>query len=212
MNTGTSGSVSSITPAESGSIDGDEDEHRDRDGDGQDDLRQIAGERRLERVDTRDRGRRHLGALGAVERGGTIAQPSLDELEPQRREHVGRRPPADDLEARGGRRPADRRGDEQREQPGQLVERRPVERARRDGRDQDGLGEDEQRRDDAERDVEREQRPHGARAADEARVERPHRAPRRRSRAGRDPTAAAPPRRRSAAPGRRGTSTPGRAG
>ena len=31
MNTGTSGSVSSITPAESGSSDRDEDEHRDRD-------------------------------------------------------------------------------------------------------------------------------------------------------------------------------------
>ena len=175
MNTGTSGSVNSITPAETGSIDRDEHEHRDRDRDGEDDLRQIAGERRLERVDPRHSRRGHLGALGAVERGGLIAKPSLDELEPQGREDVGRSSPADDLEARGCGRPTDRGRNEQGERHGQLVERRPVEGARRDGGDQDGLDEDEQRGDDAENNVHREQRPHGARAADQARVERPHR-------------------------------------
>ena len=60
----------------------DEHEHRDRDGDSEDDLRQIAGERRLERVDSADSRRSHLGALSAIERGGMIAKPSLDELEP----------------------------------------------------------------------------------------------------------------------------------
>ena len=149
----------------------DEHEHRDRDRDGEDDLRQIAGERRLERVDSRHGRRGHLGALGAVERGGLIAKPSLDELEPQGREDVGRSSPADDLEARGCGRPTDRSRDEQGERHGQLVESGPVEGARRDGGDQDGLGEDEQRGDDAETHVEREQHSHGASAADEARVE-----------------------------------------
>ena len=60
-------------------------------------LREVAGERRLERVDAADGSRRHLGALGAVEGGRPVAEPPLDDVEPQ----VGRRrarPPA-------GRRP-----------------------------------------------------------------------------------------------------------
>jgi hypothetical protein len=51
------------------------------------------------------------------------------------------------------------------------IERRTVEGAGRDVRDQDGLGEDQKRREDAESGVGDEHRPDGAPTADEARVE-----------------------------------------
>ena len=117
----------------------DEHEHRDRDVDGEDDLRQVAGERRLERVDAGDRRRRDLGALGAVERGRADREAAARRGRAAAREHVGRGSPADDLEAPGRRRarPIDG-GDEQGERQGQARRatrrRRRAPRRRRSGR------------------------------------------------------------------------------
>ena len=61
---------------------GDEREHGDRHDERQHELRQVAGERRLERVHAADGGGRELGALGAVEGGRPVAEPPLDEVEP----------------------------------------------------------------------------------------------------------------------------------
>ena len=178
MNTGTSGSVSSISPAETRSIVATKTSTATGTTTASSGLREIPRERRLERIGAGDGGRRDLGALGAVERRGLIWQPPLDELEPQVCEHVRRRPPADDLEAPGGQRAAGRGRDEQDEGRREVVERLTVERSRRHGRDQGGLHEHEQRRDEGERHVGGQQRPHGARAADEARVDHAHRAAR----------------------------------
>ncbi len=54
-----------------------EHQHRDRDDDREDDLRQVARERRLERVDARDGRRGHLRALHPVERGRAAPQPRV---------------------------------------------------------------------------------------------------------------------------------------
>ena len=93
---------------------------------------------------------RHLGALGAVERRGPVAQPPLDEVEPELREHVRRGAPSRDLEPPGVRRARDDDGREQRQRRADLRERGAVERACGDAREEDGLGEDEQRGDDPE--------------------------------------------------------------
>ena len=44
-------------------------------------LREVAGERRLQRVDAPDRDGRHLGALGAVEGCRAVTEPALHEVE-----------------------------------------------------------------------------------------------------------------------------------
>ena len=123
MNTGTSGSVSSIRPAETRSIDATRTSTATGTVDRQHDLRQVARERRLERVDAGDRDRCDLGALRPVERRRLIAEPSLDELEPEPCQHVGCGAPADGFEAPGRRRADDGGQDEQRER------RRPGRRA-----------------------------------------------------------------------------------
>ena len=137
MNTGTSGSVSSITPAETRSIDATRTSTATGTVEREHDLRQVAGERRLERVDAGDRERGDLGALGTVERRRLIAQPPLDELEPEPRQHVGRGAPA--RRPRSPRRPprGRRRPDEQdeRRRPGRArhVRRRRGRRRARSG-------------------------------------------------------------------------------
>ena len=175
MKTGTSGSVSSITAGRDRVDRGDEDEHRDRDGDGEHDLRQIARERRLERVDAADRRRRDLGALGAVERS------RLDRAAAARRASrrscestsVAARRPTTSKPQRC-RRPADEAATSRTSGTVSSSRARSAEGAGRDGGDQHGLREHEQRGDDAESDVEREQRAHGTGATDQARVERSH--------------------------------------
>ena len=91
----------------------DEDEHGDRDRDGEDDLRQIARERGLERVEAGDRGRRHLGALDAVERGRTIAEPPLDQLDRSdaKTPVAAQRPSTSKPDAATARRPRRQRAD-----------------------------------------------------------------------------------------------------
>ena len=82
----------------------DEDEHGDRHDHREHELWQVAGERRLERVDAGDGDRRDLGAPRAVERRRPVAEPPLDEVESQLREHGRRCAPPGNLEAprRGG--------------------------------------------------------------------------------------------------------------
>ena len=93
----------------------DEVDRRDEDEDGrrhdrcEHELWQVAGERRLERVDAGDGDRRDLGAPRAVERGRPVAEPPLDEVESQLREDRRRRAPAGDLEAPRRRGPSQRR-------------------------------------------------------------------------------------------------------
>ena len=132
---------------------GHEREDGNRDDDGEHDLRQVAGVGGLERVDARDGGRRHLGALDAVEGGRLALQAPLDEVEPQRREdaHGGSSP--DGLEAPGCQCPPGDDEDQKHERGGHIRQRRAVEGPGGDARDQDGLGEDEERGGDPEYDV-----------------------------------------------------------
>ena len=153
---------------------GDEHEHGDRDDGCEEDLRQVTGERGLERVDAVHRGRRDLGALGAVERGRVVAQPGLDEVEPQLREDAGRRAPPPGLEAPGCAGARHDHDDEQLERQRHVRERRPVERPCRDPSEQYRLCEDEQRRGEAERGVDPEEQPRRPCATEQARVEETH--------------------------------------
>ena len=70
----------------------------DRDDDGEHDLREVAREGRLERVDARDGRRRHLGGLRPVESRGAATEPRVDDIEPQLRDDLGRGPSPGDLE------------------------------------------------------------------------------------------------------------------
>ena len=187
-----------------------EDEHGDRHHHGQHDLRQVAREGRLERVDASDGDRRHLGALGPVETCWAVAEPSLDDVEAELGEHVGRGAPARDLEPPRGRRARDGDEREQDQRLADLGERGTVERARHDACEQHRLGEDEERGDDAEHDIRGEEDAHRASPPQETRVDRSHGAPSSRSWAPRGRSGCRGPRRR-AARGTRGTSTPGRA-
>ena len=100
-----------------------------------------------------------------------IAEPPLDDLHSKARQHVGGGPASDDLEApRRDRSPGDDREQDE-ERHGDRIERVTVEGTGRDVGDQDGLGEDQKCREDAESDVGGEHRPDGAPTADEARVE-----------------------------------------
>ena len=153
----------------------DEHEHRDRHDHGEDDLREVAGEGRLERVDAGDRRGRDLGALRAVERGRALSQPRLDEVEPKRRENVARRPPPRHLEAPGRERAGTDDDGEQDERTRHGPERRAVERPCGDAREEHRLREDEQRRRDPQHRVDPEEDAGCARTAEEARIEDAHR-------------------------------------
>ena len=165
MKTGTSGSVRSMTPAETRSIEATNTRTATRHDRGEHELRQVAGEGCLERVDAGDRDRRDLGAPGAVESGRPVAEPPLDEVEPQLREHARRRAPARDLEAPRRCRPSRAGADQKHERQHEVRERGAAEGPSRDVGEQRRLGENEQRREDAERGVGAEQDAHGPRSA-----------------------------------------------
>ncbi len=152
-----------------------QDEHRSRHDEGEDDLRQVAGEGRLERVHPADRRRCGLGARGPVERRGVVPEPPLDELEPQAGEDVARGAPAHDLESPG--RPGTRRddGEEERQRRGDVPERSTREGPRSHLGEQHRLGEHEQRGDEPESRIDREHRPDGPRTTTKARIENAHR-------------------------------------
>ena len=134
---------------------GHEGEHGDRDDRRQHELREVAGERGLERVDAADGEGRHLRALRAVERGRAVAEPALDDVQTQVRERARRRPPSGHLEAPGGRTAARRHDDEEDERGEEILDRRARKAARRHAGEQHRLGEDEQRGDDPEGGVDR---------------------------------------------------------
>ena len=171
MKTGTSGSVSSSSPAEIGSSTSDEREHRHRHDDGKDDLRQIPRERRLQRADSRHGERRDLAALRTVERRRLRAQPLRHEIEPQLREDRRGTAPPGHLEAPGEQRASGEHGDEQDDARLDLCKRRAVERPRDDPCQQQRLTQHEQRRADTERRVDAEQHPCRPRAPQQSAVE-----------------------------------------
>ena len=152
----------------------DEDEDGDRHDHREHELRQVARERRLERVDAGDGDRRDLGAPRAVERRRPVAEPPLDEVESQLREHGRRCAPPGNLEAprRGG--PSRCGGAKEHEGQPEACERGAAERPGRDVGEQGRLDEHEERRDHAERRVGAEQHAHPARASKQARVETTH--------------------------------------
>ena len=128
MNTGTSGSVTSITSAEVAST-GTTHSRTARHSDGEDDLRQEPGEVRLERFDPVNGNRGDLGALGAVERSRVTPKSLLHELESQLREHAYCPSPPDDLE-RPGEDASGREDTHEEDQLRDLVERSALERRR----------------------------------------------------------------------------------
>ena len=102
------------------------------------------------------------------------SKPPLDDVEPERCEHVGRRSPADDLEPPGGCGTTDSRCAEQHERHADLGERGAAERTCRDLSKKHRLREHEQCRGEAEQRVRDEHDAHGTRSADQARVEKRH--------------------------------------
>ena len=109
MKTGTSGSVSSITPAARRSIEATSASDRDRDDRGEHGLRDVPRERRLERVHAGHGRGRDLRALRAVERGRLPSESRLDDVEAELRDDLTGRPPPGDLEAPDGQRARRRR-------------------------------------------------------------------------------------------------------
>ena len=174
MKTGTSGSVTSITPAATRSIAATSTRTATGTTTARTDLREVARERRLERLDAVDRGGRDLGALHSVERGRLPPQPGLHQLEAQLRDDPARRVAADDLEAPGGERTAGDDRDEERERHRDGRERSPLERTGGDMRDQHRLAEHESRGGHADGHVRGEKPPNRARTAGQARVEDAH--------------------------------------
>ena len=118
-------------------------DHRDRHDAGQDDLREVLREPRLERLDAADRGRRDLAALHAVQRGGGVVQPAADERHPQVAQDRRRGPAPDDLESPGQPRPCGDHCDERRELALQRGQVGAAPGARDDARQQRRLREHE---------------------------------------------------------------------
>ena len=146
-------------------------EHGDGNDECQDDLREVARERRLERLDAGDRSGRDLGALRAVERRGRDAAASsrrrrAEAARSRRRPLASRRPrsPTPRASARPTTPTSSASG------VVTLLEGRALERARRHTREQNRLCEHEQRHDDTEHRVGDEQQhappAHGGRDAD----------------------------------------------
>ena len=175
MNTGTSGSVSEHDERPSRVDRADPAEHGERDDAREHDLRQVAGEVRLEAVHALDAGRHDLCASDAVECGRLRPQPPRDELDPKLGQHVRRRSAARDLEGPREQPPAPRRRAASSATSGATAPSGgAVERARDDPREQRRLHQHQQRRRDPEPDIDAEQHAHRPGAADEARVERAH--------------------------------------
>ena len=113
MNTGTSGSVSSMITAASRSTNATHAITRNGTTRGQHDLRQVAGEVALERFDPLHGDGRDLGAVAAVDRGRLGPQAPLDERQAKLGEHAPGRAPARDLHRPRERAPYHERDHEQ---------------------------------------------------------------------------------------------------
>ncbi len=174
MKTGTSGSVSSMTSADSTSIQATQARTIKRHDAGEHDLRQIAREVRLERVDALHSRGGDLACLDPVHGRGLGAQPPLDERKPKlgqnrrgRAASCDLEPPREDASSREGQR-------EQGDLGPDVAERGAVERAGDDPGEQGRLHEDEHRGREADRRVEAEQRSRRPRVPQESRVEGEH--------------------------------------
>ena len=128
MKTGTSGSVSAMTSADSRSTVGHPCHDGERDDRREHDLRQVAGEVRLERLDALHRGRGDLAGLRPVGRRRLRRQPARDERQAQLGEHARSRAAPGDLHP-PGQRAAAREGE--REQDARRVAGPQPERPRR---------------------------------------------------------------------------------
>ena len=116
MKTGTSGSVSTISPAETRSIVATKASTAIGHDDGQDGLRQVAGEGRLERIDAGHGERVATSALSAPSSAaGCSRSRRSTSLEPQVCQHARRRAGADDVEPPGRRSAPGGGRDEERE-------------------------------------------------------------------------------------------------
>ena len=189
----------------------DERENGDGHDEREDDLREVAGERRLERLDARDRGGRDLGALRAVERrrrdgAASSRRRRAEAARSRRRPRASRRPRSPTPRARARRRP--RRAARGASRPRRAT--RPRTRApRRAPGAPPGRGRAAPSTN-AEHRVGDEQHPRRPRAAEEARIEEPHPllTPRRLTRPSRDASRSS----RSRGTRTRRTSTPSSAG
>ena len=139
MNTGTSGSVSGISSADSRSIVATQPTTASGIDAGEDELRQVAREVALERLDAVDRRGRDLAGLRAVDRDRLGGQPPGDEIQPQLGQHVAppARRPATSIPQPSTPRAANASG-EQHEVGAQAGERGAVGRAGHDPPEQHG--------------------------------------------------------------------------
>ena len=174
MKTGTSGSVEQQDERRR-DVDGrDPGEHRDRHDAGEDDLRQVAGEVRLEAVDALDRGRRDLGARRAVGAARLRADAARRARAsgPDSTLDAARRPATSNPHASAAR-PAktSRRSSSAVETASSEA---PSKARATTSREQRGLEQQEQGGDDPDRRVGREQHARRPCAAEQARVERAH--------------------------------------
>ena len=155
MKTGTRGSVTSISSADSGSIAATSNSTAAGTTAASTSCGSRAREHRLEGVDAGHRRHSQLGIVLCIEAGGGVAQPAPDQVAAKRAQHVGRGQPADHVESPGGRRPRGHHDAQRRQRDGQRPRPGAVERARGDVGDQHRLGQHQQRRDDPERGVDR---------------------------------------------------------
>ena len=107
-------------------------------------MREVAREGRLWRVYAPDRDRRHLGALGAIERCGAVTEPALHESVVAEHAAAVRLP--NDLEAPGGGASQGGDRDQEDERPRQVVQRVACEAPGGNARKQYGLREDQEGR------------------------------------------------------------------
>ena len=112
-----------------------------------------------------------------VSAGGNVvasSKPPLDDVEPERARHVGRRSPADDLEPPGGCGTTDGRAQNSASGTRTSASEAPPNARAETSSEKHRLREHEQCRGEAEQRVGGEHDAHGTRSADQARVEKRH--------------------------------------
>ena len=150
------------------------DEHQKRDDRGEHDLRQVAREVALQRLDPLHRDGGDLGAFRAVDCRRLRAQSLLDERQAELGQHAPGGSASGHLHAPRECAPSEERDQEQADVHPEGVKRRAVKRPRDDQREQAGLEQHRQRHADAQHRVDREQRPRRPRSSQQPRVESAH--------------------------------------
>ena len=174
MNTGTSGSVSVISSADSTSIVATQRDDRERDDRREHELRQVAGEVALERVDALTAAAATSPAsVPSTAIGCASRRRSTSSSRSSESTSAAARRPATSIPQPSAPRTANASASSD-ELGAQRRERGAVGRAGDDPPEQHGGGDDRHDRRHAQRRVERQQRPHRPRTADEPPVERRH--------------------------------------